>query len=478
MTDMEQVRDQLASIGQDHLLRMYHMLTPGQQGSLLNQIKAIDLDQVPIWVQQYVTADGGAHVPDRVEPPTWYPRDPNEAGRSYDADHFRAAGEAAIRAGKIAVFCVAGGQGSRLGWDAPKGTFPATPIHKKPLFQVFAEQILAAQMRYGTVIPWYIMTSPLNHQATVTFFDEHQYFGLDRGTVTFFRQGVMPSFDLETGRMLLASSCELAVNPDGHGGSLRALWVSGSIDDMKQRGIEHISYIQVDNPLARAVDPLFIGLHLTAPDSSAEMSSKMVRKTGPFEKLGNFCHVDGKTTIIEYSDLPAELAEQRDDQGHLRFAAGSIAIHLIGIGFIEQLNAAASGFGLPFHRAVKAVPYYDLQTQQLIEPSEPNAVKLEMFVFDALPLCRSSIVLETDRGEEFAPIKNPSGVDSAESARALQLERAANWLEQAGVKVERDDATGQPLAAIEISPLTALEAADLKQTTLPTSISAGDTVEL
>ena len=288
----------------------------------------------------------------------------------------------------------------------------------------------------------------------------------------------MPSFDSATGRILLAGKGELAVNPDGHGGSLRALYRSGAIDDMLNRGVEHISYIQVDNPHVRAIDPLFLGLHAAAEDSSGEMSSKMLPKTGPFEKLGNFCRVNGRTTIIEYSDLPDNLAEQRDERGDLRFGAGSLAIHCLGVEFVKRLNTAACGFGLPFHRADKKVAHIDLTTGHLVEPTSPNGVKLETFVFDALPLCEASIILETDRVEEFAPIKNLSGVDSAESSRALQIERAARWLEAAGVKVPRD-AAGVCAALIEISPLTALEAADLRNHPgLPRSIAPGDVVLL
>lgn len=480
MTQLATLRERLSAIGQDHLLFAYGSLMPGQQESLVDQIAGLDLDRIPELVAQHVTGHGGAQVhDDRIDPPTWYPLDATDSRRPYDAGYYRERGVACIRAGKVAVFCVAGGQGTRLGWNGPKGTFPATPIRKKPLFQVFAEQILGAQRRYDTVIPWYIMTSPLNHEATVQFFQVNGYFGLDGPNVRFFRQGVLPSFDRETGRILMASPFDLAVNPDGHGGSLRALWAGGSIEDMQARGVEHISYIQVDNPLARAIDPLFIGLHTSAPDSSGEMSSKMVHKTGPFEKLGNFCRVDGKTSIIEYSDLPDELAEQVDEQGRLRFAAGSIAIHLIGVDFVERLNRSAKGgFALPLHRAVKRVPYYDPAARKQVEPDEPNAVKLEMFVFDALSLCESSIILETDRAEEFAPIKNPSGVDSAESSRAMQLERAARWLEQAGTTVARDADSGALLAEIEISPLTALESADLRTISLPASIGAGESVAL
>ncbi len=476
--DISALQEQLKAVGQEHLLTFWRDLGEKQRERLAAQIAALEFDRLHQWIDQYVRTKPKFELPEKIDPPIWYPRDPTSPRRSYDAARFRTIGEDLVRAGKVAAFCVAGGQGTRLGWDGPKGTYPATPITRKPLFQVFAEQLLAAGKRWGWSIPFYVMTSPLNHEPTVAFFEQHNYFGLNREDIMFFQQGVMPSFDSTTGRILLAGKGELALNPDGHGGSLRALYRSGAIDDMIKRGVEHISYIQVDNPHVRAIDPLFIGLHAAAEDSSGEMSSKMLPKTGPFEKLGNFCRVDGRTTIIEYSDLPDALAEQRDENGDLRFGAGSLAIHCIGVDFVTRLNTDPAGFGLPLHRADKKVAHIDLTTGQLVEPIQPNGVKLETFVFDALPLCEQSIILETDRVEEFAPIKNLSGVDSAESSRALQIERAARWLESAGVEVPRDG-DGVCTAVIEISPLTALEAADLRHhLKLPDAISAGDAVLL
>ena len=481
--DVHALRQRLAVAGQEHLLHFHDRLDAAGRARLLAQIAALDLERLPRWIDEYVKRKPKFELPEGLEPPVWYPRDPADPYRPYDAAKYRKAGEQLVRAGKVAAFCVAGGQGTRLGWDGPKGTFPATPITGKPLFQLFCEQIVASQRKYGSTIPFYVMTSPLNHEVTVAFFRTHCYFGLDERNVRFFAQGVMPSFDRETGRILLAAPGELALNPNGHGGSLKALYDGGAIDDMRSRGVEHISYIQVDNPHVKVVDPLLVGLHATAPDSSGEMSSKMLPKTGPFEKLGNFARVKGRTAVIEYSDLPDALAEQRDERGELRFKAGSIAIHCIGVEFVRRLNESPSGFALPFHRADKKVSHVDLATGRVVEPTQPNAVKLETFVFDALPLCESSIVLETERVEEFAPIKNLTGVDSAESSKEIQVERAARWLEAAGVYVPRssdEECECAPLATIEISPLTALKAADLKRAgvNLPREIEPGQRVVL
>ena len=224
---------------------------------------------------------------------------------------------------------------------------------------------------------------------------------------------------------------------------------------MKKRGIEFISYFQVDNPLINIFDPLFIGLHAL---DKAEMSSKAVLKTDPKEKVGVFGLVDGKVTVIEYSDLPDELSKKRNPDGSLLFNLGSIAIHIINRTFVEKLNA--KGFSLPLHRAVKKIPHID-DNGKLIEPKEPNGIKLESFVFDALPLASKSIILETIRNEEFAPVKNASGTDSVETSKALMVARAADWLESAGCAVPRKP-DGSPDCLIEIAPSFALEKDDVK----------------
>lgn len=470
------LRATLAEHDQDHLLCFFDELGPDQQASLHAQIEQIDFASLDELITTYVKQRAEVALPATLEPAPYYPHDPSSPLRPYDAKQFRQKGEDLIRQGKVAAFTVAGGQGTRLGWNGPKGTFPATVVTGKPLFRIFAEQILAAQKRYGVTIPWYIMTSPINDAETRSFFTDNNCFGLNRRNIFMFPQGVMPSFDAETGRILLAAKDEVAVNPDGHGGSLKALRTSGAIEDMGGRGVEIISYFQVDNPLVKIIDPLFIGLHAYADDSSGEMSSKMVPKAYPEEKVGVFCASDGKTAVIEYSDLPEELACERDDEGQLRFIAGSIAIHLLSVDFVSRLTADGR-FSLPWHRADKKVPHIDVETGDRIEPSMPNAVKLEAFVFDALPLAEKSIVLETSRAEEFAPIKNAEGVDSAASSHQLQTERAAAWLVANGVSIPRDP-EGRVNARIEISPLTAMGPDDLAEANLPSSIRPGEELAL
>ncbi|MCK4293937.1 MAG: UTP--glucose-1-phosphate uridylyltransferase, partial [Planctomycetes bacterium] len=237
---------------------------------------------------------------------------------------------------------------------------------------------------------------------------------------------------------------------------IKALYRSRAVEDMKKRGVEIISYWQIDNPLINVFDPLFIGLHAL---DEADMSSKTVIKTGPYEKVGNFSIADGRLTVIEYSDLPDELAERRNPDGSLAFRLGSIAIHIISTAFLEKLNA--KGFSLPIHRAVKRIPHID-RDGNAVEPDQPNGVKLETFVFDALPLASNSIILETIRSQEFAPTKNATGTDSVVTTKQMMIDRAADWLESAGATVPRK-ADGSPDCTLEIAPGFALYKEDVEE---------------
>ena len=462
MVDVNTIQSVLAKHGQEHLLAFKDSLTPDQRESLLSQLGELDFDAMDELIQTYVKSEPKVEIPKEIAPPEILPAEPTDDKTRQMYGLARQFGEQLIREGKVAAFVVAGGQGTRLGYNGPKGCLGVTPIKHKSLFQVFAEQILGSSRRFGHAIPWYIMTSPANDAATRAFFAEHKYFGLPAQDVMFFVQGAMPAIGLD-GKLLLDAPFSLALSPDGHGGSLTALARNGALADMNRRGVEFISYFQVDNPLVKCVDPLFIGLHALA---GAEMSAKALPKREPLEKLGNFCVVDGRVTVIEYSDLPEALAYATEPDGRLRFRAGSIAIHILSRAFVERLTAAGRTL-LPFHRAIKKVPYVNPAGQR-VEPKEPNAVKLEMFVFDAMPLAAKAVILETSRAEEFSPVKNATGSDSLATSMYDQIRRAANWLKHAGAIIPRD-AEGQVACALEISPLYALDAVELAQK-LPPSL--------
>jgi len=453
-TDAAAVRRQMANAGQEHVFRFWDDLTESGRHQLLSQLAEVDFNRLQRLVETHVRHPEPDAGPDDLEPAPFIHLPSTDAERA-ERERMRRLGADLLAAGKVAAFTVAGGQGTRLGYDGPKGAFPVGPVSDRPLFHVFAEGLLAARRDAGTAIPWYVMTSEANDTATRAFFAGHNHFGLPPEDVMFFRQGMMPAVDFE-GHLILQAPDGIARSPDGHGGSLLALSRSGMLADMADRGIEHISYFQVDNPLVPPVDPVFLGYHAEA---GSEMSSKMARKRDPGEKLGVFCLSKGRLRVIEYSDLPDDLAEARDSDGRLRFEAGSIAIHIIARALVERLTAGGE-FALPFHRAEKKIPYVD-EAGETVTPDEPNGVKFEMFVFDALPLAESPVVLEIDRSREFSPVKNADGEDSPATARRDMVRRAAERLEAVGVRVPRRT-DGEPAFRVEISPIAARNAEALE----------------
>jgi len=460
MPNIETVRNVLTQCGQAHLLAFVEELSPAHREAFVGELAKVDWRQLGELIASDVLAEPATAIPTDIQPPEILPAHPVDEKTVAAYAQARQAGGRLLEGGKVAAFVVAGGQGTRLGYDGPKGCFEVTPVKHKSLFETFAEQIRAAARRYGHAVPWYIMTSPANDEATRAFFADHAHFGLPGEDVIFFSQGTMPAVGLD-GKVLLAGKGQLAVSPNGHGGSLAALADSGALADMAGRGVEYISYFQVDNPLTKVLDPLFLGLHA---ERGAEMSAKALPKREPLEKLGNFCLINGRATVIEYSDLPDELAYATGPDGRLRFPAGSIAIHVFSRSFVERLTAGGR-CELPFHRAAKKVPCID-EAGKTVTPEAPNAIKLEMFVFDALPLAAKTVILETSRIEEFSPVKNASGKDSPATCLRDQVARAETWLNAAGVAVPLD-AEGRSACAIEISPTYALDAAALAEKISP-----------
>lgn len=460
------VRERLSSLkakleqhGQSHLLAHWDSLDEDRRTALLADIEQINFAALDGLIRSHVQSEQPFTLPQDLRPAPFYPAKPDIELVGQYADAVKR-GVSLIRQNKVAAFTVAGGQGTRLGFDGPKGAFPISPVRDKPLFQLFAEYIRGTNRRYGSDLRWFIMTSPQNDEATRSFFTENDHFGLAPDHVRFFAQGVMPAFSPE-GKILLEAPHRIAFSPDGHGGSLLALKRSGALAEMTVAGIEYISYFQVDNPLVKCIDPLFIGLHdLTR----SEMSSKVIPKADDLERVGNFVLGDGQTMVIEYSDLPEHLAHERDELGRRKFDAGSIAIHVLSRSFVERVSEDEANFGLPWHRAVKKVPYVD-EGGERVDPDQPNAVKLEAFIFDAIPMAKNPLLLQTVRSEEFSPVKNATGVDSAETARRDMSRRVAAWLTAAGFDVPTTP-EGEPDGVFEISPLLALDAGHLREVML------------
>ncbi len=304
-------------------------------------------------------------------------------------------------------------------------------------------------------MPFYIMTSETNDSPTREFFERNKYFGLDPADTFFFKQEMMPALDYE-GRFLLDAKDHIFTNPNGHGGSITSLYSSGALADMRARGIKHIFYFQVDNVLIKIADPFFLGYHI---GRHADMSAKVAPKRDPEEKVGVVCRVGGSLTVIEYSDLPDEYKYAHNEDGSLKFSAGNLAIHILDVDFVERVNREKQS--LPYHIAEKVVPFLD-DSGELVRPTEKNGLKFEKFVFDALSCARATAVMEVNRDEEFAPVKNAEGEDSPESARNMMMRLSAQWLEDAGAHVPHDS-DGQVKGLLEISPLFALDADELRQ---------------
>ncbi len=466
---IQALRATLQSIGQSQVLRFYDSLPEAGKQKLAAQLEQLDLKLLPELIDGYVKNKPLIELPKDIKPVEMLPRHADAARKDYYAKAL-ARGNELLKHGKVGAFLVAGGQGTRLGYDGPKGEFPVTPIKNKPLFQVFAEQLLSHSKRAGKNIPWYIMTSEANDARTREYFAKNGFYGYPKADVFFFQQGMMPAFNMD-GTLLLETKDSLALAADGHGGSLRAIDKTGALADMKKRGVEHLSYFQVDNPIVHVIDPLFLGLHDL---SGSEMSSKTIPKAGPLEKVGNFCVGDGVLQVIEYSDLPESLATRTNADGSLMFNAGSIAIHALRVSFIERLNAGGK-LKLPWHRAEKKVPYVDANGNA-VKPEKANAVKLEQFVFDAIPMAANAIVYTTDRAEEFSPVKNADGADSPATSRRDQVRRFASWLSAAGVSVPMKN--GEPDCTIEISPLYAASESDLVAKRPGFAIEPGATIYL
>lgn len=434
-------RERLEAHGQEQVLRFWDRLNEAERARLLAQVESIDFKLLSRLVAHWVTSEPPEERFGCIEPVPVIPQ-----GGGQDAGEAWQAGEEALKEGRVGLLLVAGGQGTRLGFDGPKGAYPIGPITGKSLFAYHAEKIRNLQRRYQCILPWYIMVSQANHAQTRAFFEKNHYFGLQPENVKFFEQRMVPCVD-QGGKLMLDQPGSLAMNPNGHGGVIPAVVDNGITQDARNRGIDTLSYFQVDNWAVKVADPLFIGCHVMR---SAMMSSKTHRKEEPREAVGVHCLCDGIYRVIEYTvlDLYPQLLET-DSSGKLLHYAGNPAIHILDLGFIETLNANYDNF--PWWRAHKKIPCLNEQGER-IEPREPNGYKFETFIFDALRFVNHDpVVLEIPRLGEYTPIKSFEGDNSALAAREAMSAVWGGWLERAGFPVRRDVAD-KVAVDIEISP--------------------------
>ena len=341
-----------------------------------------------------------------------------------------------ISKGEVAALLLAGGQGTRLGYDGPKGMYDIGLPSHKTLFQYMVERIqklgLLSEKSDIKCIPFYIMTSPLNHDATKGYFEQHDNFGLD---VTFFPQGTLPAMTAPGGKMILETATSLSLAPDGNGGIYPAMVKHGVLNDMKRRGIKYIHAFGVDNALVKPADPTFVGYCI---QQGADCGNKVLWKCHAGEKVGVVASKGGKPCIVEYSDISKEMSEKRGEDGRLVFGAGNICNHFYTLDFLTDV--VVPNLGNMFHIARKKIPYYDDTSKSTVKPIENNGIKLESFIFDIFPLSKNMAVLDVSREEEFAPVKNPPGTDSdsPDTARRLFSNVAKKWMTEAGAELIGD----------------------------------------
>ncbi len=440
----------MTHVGQQHLLAFWDRLNASERDQLARQIEGIDHAVLGALQEQCRNAaaagpDEGllwAALASKAQPPRAMRLD--GSGVSFSKEDARRRGTELMRGGKVGMILVAGGLGTRLGFDQPKGMFPLGPLSDRPLFQIMFEKLRAIGRRHSARIPLFLMTSPATDEPTREFLRDNSNFGLPADDVRIFCQATMWALDDRGERILLESPSSLFLGPDGHGGMLAALDKSGSLAAAQRRGIEHFFYGQIDNPLTQICDEKLLGSHMLA---GSEITTQVIRKRHPLERVGNVVSIDGRIQVIEYSDLPDEIARETNPDGTLKLWAGNLAIHVMAVDFLAR--CAKRSDALPFHRAHKKVPHLD-SSGKVVEPVLPNAFRFERFIFDLLPLARQALVVEADPAEAFAPVKNSSAekFDTPRTAKAAMVALHTRWLREAGANVAEG-------VSVEINPLWA-----------------------
>lgn len=403
--DLEEVKAILKKYKQEHLLNGFEKLDERKQKRLLEQIKNIDFDLISKLYED--TKKEIKNEQDKITPMDYL--DKYKLKDKYK--YYEAIGKKAIKEGKLAVVTMAGGQGTRLGHNGPKGTFDIGLESHKSLFELLSEGIKEEAKKYGVTIPWFIMTSRENNEETIKFFEKNKCFGYQKDkNLFFFKQGELPMVDTE-GKILIGEDGLIKEAADGHGGIYESLVKRGMTEKMKQMGIEWVFIGGVDNCLVKMVDPVLMGI---AIDKKVTVACKSVVKANPHERVGVFCKRNGKPNVIEYTEITNEMAEAVDENGELLYGESHILCNLFSVDAVERMGAKP----LPYHSAFKKAKYIDKEGN-LVVPDSPNAYKFEAFLFDAFSVVDEMAILRVKREEEFAPVKNAEGVDSPETARKL-----------------------------------------------------------
>ena len=450
---LNELKEKYSKAEQNHVFTFYDSLDDSEKAALYDQLADIDPAHVNDSTQRALNPPKTDGSPDTLEPlpesatASILDSDAADISRWYDA------GLDLISQGKVAVVLMAGGQGTRLGSSAPKGCFDIGLPSKKSLFQIQAERIFKVQElaarksgASGSIVPWYVMTSGPTRGPTEAFFEENSYFGLDKANVKIFEQGVLPCISNE-GKIILESKGKVAVAPDGNGGLYNGLVLSGVLDDMRNRGIQHIHAYCVDNCLVKVADPVFLGFSAA---KDVDIATKVVRKRNATESVGLILTKNGKPDVVEYSEIDNETAEAKDPKQPdvLKFRAANIVNHYYSFRFLESIPSWVNK--LPHHVARKKIPAADLESGNTVKPEKPNGIKLEQFVFDVFPMLSLDkfACLEVRREDEFSPLKNARGTgeDDPDTSKRDIMDQGRRWIDAAGGVVTNE-------GGVEVSPL-------------------------
>ena len=402
---INKAKEILEKYNQLHVLSSYGRLSEDKKEELVNQVLSIDFEKIADLYERTKTKPTTGN--DLIEPMPYV--DANKL-TDEEKENYMMVGDEIIATGKFAVVMVAGGQGTRLGHNGPKGTFDMGLDSHKSLFELFCDKLKIARDKYGITIPWYIMTSRENNDDTVKFFKEHEYFGYKDGVKLFFKQGEFPMIDTD-GKVIIGENGLIKEAADGHGGIFEAMVKNGVLADMQSNGIEWIFTCAVDNPLAKLVDPLLLGY---ASSHSMKAASVSIVKNSAKERVGILCKRNSKPSVVEYTEISDEMAEAVDENNEFLFGESHIMMNLFNIDVIEGIAKEK----LPYHSAFKKCNYMN-ENGEMIIAEEPNAYKFESFIFDAFDRLDNLGILRYKREECFAPIKNAEGNDSPETARKL-----------------------------------------------------------
>lgn len=400
----EQVKNLTETYNQTHLLQYYDLLNLEEKESLLDDILHIDFS---LMNKLYESANNPINIENvSITPVKGISKAEIERNK---LNHIYSKGLSEISKGKMCAVTMAGGQGSRLGHNGPKGTYDVGLPSHRSLFEIQCDGLKDISEKAGFTIPWYIMTSKTNHDETIAFFKQHNFFGYPEEDIMFFMQSMIPVMNKQS-KILLESPYEILKSPNGNGGLFHSLKENNIFEDMKIRNIKWIFVCGIDNILVKMADPYFLGFTL---DYGYKASAKSFLKRDPGEKAGVFCFKDGRPYVIEYTEIPKEYAELKDEKGMYVYGDTNVLNYIFDIEVAEKI----ANEGLPYHTQVKSVSAYI--NGKVIQSEKPDSYKFETFLFDSFNMLDDIGIFRIERIEEFAPVKNKTGIDSAESAREM-----------------------------------------------------------